>query len=209
MDAGSPEAACSVCIAVESFVAQLQVTVPCKEIIDHLQTQVEFLKRELGGRVGYRLRDARLLRNVSQGYLAKTVGLSVGHISKMEHGCQRGSREVLCALARALGAQEEWLLYGTAEMLDPSFDDSVLVRRGTRQRKPCVVGPDRLKVLKALDRGSRTRSELAHQTGFPTPKVSSILDWLSEQRLIVRVTWGRWALGRQRADLITGKMRDG
>jgi transcriptional regulator with XRE-family HTH domain len=59
-------------------------------------------KRPVDGRVGARLAAARQARGMSQGWLAKRIGVSVGLVQAYEHGRTRIAVERLMELAEVL-----------------------------------------------------------------------------------------------------------
>jgi transcriptional regulator with XRE-family HTH domain len=67
-------------------------------------------KRTVDGRAGARLLEIRKIRGLSQGRLAKTIGVTVGTIQAYEHGRSRITVERLEALADALQCEPADLL---------------------------------------------------------------------------------------------------
>jgi transcriptional regulator with XRE-family HTH domain len=59
-------------------------------------------KRRADGRIGTRLAEARKARGMSQGWLAKRIGVSVGTIQAYEHGRSRIPGDRLEALVSVL-----------------------------------------------------------------------------------------------------------
>jgi transcriptional regulator with XRE-family HTH domain len=59
-------------------------------------------KRRADGRIGTRLAEARKARGMSQGWLAKRIGVSVGTIQAYEHGRSRIPGDRLEALVGVL-----------------------------------------------------------------------------------------------------------
>jgi transcriptional regulator with XRE-family HTH domain len=59
-------------------------------------------KRPADGRIGTRLAEARKARGMSQGWLAKRIGVSVGTIQAYEHGRSRIPGDRLEALVGVL-----------------------------------------------------------------------------------------------------------
>lgn len=67
--------------------------------------------------IGERIREARQTYQVSQGTLAKRVGVSASAVSQWESGDVRGLKPAnLLATARALGINIQWLVYGSGRM---------------------------------------------------------------------------------------------
>jgi transcriptional regulator with XRE-family HTH domain len=67
-------------------------------------------KRRVDGRIGARLVAVRKARGMSQNWLAKRIGVSVGTVQAYEHGRARVTVERLEALADALQCKPADLL---------------------------------------------------------------------------------------------------
>jgi transcriptional regulator with XRE-family HTH domain len=67
-------------------------------------------KRTVNGRVGARLLEIRKIRGLSQGQLAKAIGVTVGAVQAYEHSRARIAVERLEALAEALQCEPADLL---------------------------------------------------------------------------------------------------
>jgi transcriptional regulator with XRE-family HTH domain len=67
-------------------------------------------KRPVNGRIGARLTEARKARGISQGWLAKRIGVSVGTIQAYERGRARITVERLEAIADVLRCEAGDLL---------------------------------------------------------------------------------------------------
>jgi len=65
--------------------------------------------------IGSRIREARKARKMTQGQLAKKVGMSQGSLSELETGESAGTTN-LAAIAHALQADAYWLETGKGEM---------------------------------------------------------------------------------------------
>jgi transcriptional regulator with XRE-family HTH domain len=70
--------------------------------------------RDLDCYIGNRLRERRLILGMSQGELAKTVGLAFQQIQKYETGADRISASRLFECAAALDAPFGWFVEGAA-----------------------------------------------------------------------------------------------
>jgi transcriptional regulator with XRE-family HTH domain len=70
-------------------------------------------KRRVDGRIGARLAEARKARGMSQAWLARRIGVSVGTVQAYEHGRARVTIERLQALAEALQCEPASLLKST------------------------------------------------------------------------------------------------
>ena len=69
--------------------------------------------------IGQRIREARQVYQLSQGGLAKRVGVSAAAVWQWESGDVRGLKPTnLLATARALGVNVQWLVYGSGRMYD-------------------------------------------------------------------------------------------
>ena len=60
------------------------------------------MKRPVDGRIGARLAEARKARRLSQGKLARAIGVSIGLVQSYEHGRCRVPIERLMAIAAVL-----------------------------------------------------------------------------------------------------------
>jgi transcriptional regulator with XRE-family HTH domain len=67
-------------------------------------------KRPVDGHIGTRLAEARKARGISQAWLAKRIGVSVGTVQAYEHGRARIAVDRLKALADALRCEPANLL---------------------------------------------------------------------------------------------------
>jgi transcriptional regulator with XRE-family HTH domain len=67
-------------------------------------------KRPADGRIGERLAEARKARGMSQGWLAKRIGVSVGTIQAYEHGRARIPADRIQALVGVLRCEAADLL---------------------------------------------------------------------------------------------------
>ena len=73
--------------------------------------------RELDRYIGSRLREQRLLLGMTQGELAKKLGLAFQQIQKYENGVDRISASRLFDCAMALGVPFGWFVEGAASTL--------------------------------------------------------------------------------------------
>jgi transcriptional regulator with XRE-family HTH domain len=62
-----------------------------------------------------RIREARQVRNLSQGSLARLAGIWSTQVSKWENGVYPVSIDNLERLSKALGVSMDWLLSGTGK----------------------------------------------------------------------------------------------
>jgi transcriptional regulator with XRE-family HTH domain len=86
-----------------------------------------YRKRPVDGRIGERLAAARKARGMSQGWLAKRIGVSVGTIQAYEHGRARIAVERLHALADALRCEP-------ADLLKQSESQPMTIHVNSRHR---------------------------------------------------------------------------
>jgi transcriptional regulator with XRE-family HTH domain len=84
-------------------------------------------KRPKDGRIGRHLAEIRKARGMSQGWLAKRIGVSVGTIQAYEHGRARIAVDRLQALADALRCE-------AAELLKQSESQPMTIHANSRHR---------------------------------------------------------------------------
>lgn len=200
MDRGEPSSdSCLVCEGLDELVKQLSSNgVSLYEIREHLLLRADSLNKTLTTSRSVRLREVRLMRGVSQYDLAKRCGVTNYHISKIEHGCERSSADLVRKIATVLGVDQEWLLTGTGAMEVPDFDCSLLDRKPRRKKKAGRLTEDAAKILIHLtERSSSARSEIVEATGLDVNRVSSHLGRLSDLDLAYNVSWGVWAATRE------------
>ena len=68
--------------------------------------------------IGKRLRTLRAYQRKTQTQMAKDLGISLSHYSKLEIGIGGMSHGLALALCREFNLPEEWLLYGTGPQPD-------------------------------------------------------------------------------------------
>ena len=68
--------------------------------------------------IGKRLRTIRAYQRKTQSTMAKELGISLSHYSKLEIGIGGMSRGLAFALCRQFEVPEQWLLYGEGEQPD-------------------------------------------------------------------------------------------
>ena len=96
-------------------------------------TETEAAKRAI---VAERLREARKLAGISQGHVAKILGLHRPSISAMESGKRRVSAYELARLAGIYDVGVSWLLGEAPETLDPQDPRLELAARELTKLKP-------------------------------------------------------------------------
>src|ERR1700732_1444750 len=79
--------------------------------------------RDLDRYIGQRLRERRLMQGMSQGELAKAVGLAFQQIQKYETGTDRISASRLFDCAAALDTPFGWFVEGATSTLDAVASD--------------------------------------------------------------------------------------
>jgi len=82
-------------------------------------------------RIGKKLRDHRLAKDLSLAEVAKQAEVSVGHLSQIERGLAAPSVRTFCVLSKILGVGPGWLLDDTAVPEHPF--DPYITRAATRQ----------------------------------------------------------------------------
>ena len=86
--------------------------------------------------IAQRLREARKLAGLSQGHVAKILGLHRPSVSEMEAGNRRVSAHELARLAETYDVGVAWLLGKAPTMLDPHDPRLELAARELAKLKP-------------------------------------------------------------------------
>lgn len=73
-------------------------------------------------KVGVRIRKVRKNLNLSQEEFAKKIGISQGHLSKIERGEQLPDKPLIMSIAYSFGINDSWLLTGEGEMFRKKKD---------------------------------------------------------------------------------------
>ena len=102
--------------------------------------------------IAARLREARKLAGLSQGHVAKMLGLHRPSVSEMEAGNRRVSADELARLAELYDVSVAWLLGETPDALDAQDPKLELAARELSKLKPEEL--DRLLRLLAAMRGN-------------------------------------------------------
>jgi transcriptional regulator with XRE-family HTH domain len=110
-------------------------------------TDTEAAKRAL---IAERLKEARKLAGLSQGHVAKMLGLHRPSVSEMEAGNRRVSADELVRLAGIYDVNVAWLLGETPDTLDAEDPRLELAARELTKLKPDDL--DRLLKLLAVMR---------------------------------------------------------
>lgn len=84
--------------------------------------------------MGVRLAQARTAAHLSQETLAERVGISPGHLSKLERGVAAVSLADLNRICEALSAEPDWILFGQQAPATP--DQLARLERLVRQCDP-------------------------------------------------------------------------
>ncbi|MGA8708780.1 MAG: helix-turn-helix transcriptional regulator [Steroidobacteraceae bacterium] len=111
----------------------------------------EAAKRSL---IAERLKEARKLAGLSQGHVAKMLGLHRPSVSEIEAGNRRVSADELSRLAGIYDVNVAWLLGETPDTLDAQDPRLELAARELTKLKPDDL--DRLLKLLAAMRGDPT-----------------------------------------------------
>ena len=114
-------------------------------------TDTEAAKRAL---IAERLKEARKLAGVSQGHVAKTLGLHRPSVSEIEAGNRRVSAHELSRLAEIYDVSIAWLLGEAPDTLDARDPRLELAARELTKLKPDDL--DRLLKLLAAMRSDTT-----------------------------------------------------
>lgn len=101
--------------------------------------------------IAERLREARKLAGLSQGNVAKMLGLHRPSVSEIEAGNRRVSAQELARLAEIYDVSVDWLLGETPDALDAQDPRLELAARELTKLKPDDL--DRLLKLLAAMRG--------------------------------------------------------
>lgn len=86
--------------------------------------------------IAARVREARRMAGLSQGQVAKMLGLQRPSVSEMEAGNRAVSAEELAKLAQIFEVSTSWLLGEGAERVDPQGDKLQLAARELNKLKP-------------------------------------------------------------------------
>ena len=109
--------------------------------------------------IGGRLREARKMAGLSQGHVAKILGLHRPSVSEMEAGNRRVSADELSRLAELYDVSVGWLLAEVPDALSPADPKLQLAARELSKLKPEDL--DRLlKLLAAMRTDNPTKTEL-------------------------------------------------
>ncbi len=114
-------------------------------------SETEAAKRSL---IAERLKEARKLAGLSQGHVAKMLGLHRPSVSEMEAGNRRVSADELARLAGIYDVNVAWLLGETPDTLDAQDPRLELAARELTKLKPDDL--DRLLKLLAAMRSDPT-----------------------------------------------------
>ena len=107
--------------------------------------------------IAKRIRAAREMAGLSQGQVAKLLGLHRPSISEIEGGNRRVSADELSRLAKLFDVSMSWLVAETAERLETDDPNLQLAARELSKLKPEDL--DRLMKLLAAMRENNSSSE--------------------------------------------------
>ena len=96
-------------------------------------TEIDSAKR---GQIAERLKEARKLAGLSQGHVAKILGLHRPSVSEMEAGNRRVSADELARLAEIYDVSVTWLLGEAPETMDARDPRLELAARELSKLKP-------------------------------------------------------------------------
>jgi transcriptional regulator with XRE-family HTH domain len=106
-------------------------------------------------RIGARLRELRLERNMSLGDLADAAEVSKGHLSSIEHGLAAITIQTISRLAKGLGLPPFYLLASPAE------DDRDLVAELVRKLPAHEIVKLRRELTKTTKEAAKTAAKAA------------------------------------------------
>lgn len=86
--------------------------------------------------IAARIREARRMAGLSQGQVAKMLGLQRPSVTEIESGNRAVSAEELAKLAEIFEVSTSWLLGEGAERVDPQDDKLQLAARELKKLKP-------------------------------------------------------------------------
>ena len=109
------------------------------------------LDSEKRAQIAERLKEARKLAGLSQGHVARMLGLHRPSVSEMEAGNRRVSADEVARLAEIYDVNVAWLLGEAPETLDAHDPRLELAARELSKLKPDDLG-NLLKLLAAMRR---------------------------------------------------------
>ncbi|BCJ92581.1 hypothetical protein acsn021_01500 [Anaerocolumna cellulosilytica] len=77
-------------------------------------------------KLGFRIKKARLNKNLTQENIADYVGCNVSHISNIENNHTKVSLNVLLAIANALNTSIDYLLYEQYDNSSLALDNAII-----------------------------------------------------------------------------------
>lgn len=86
--------------------------------------------------IAARIREARRMAGLSQGQVAKMLGLQRPSVTEIESGNRAVSAEELAKIAEIFEVSTSWLLGEGAERVDPQDDKLQLAARELKKLKP-------------------------------------------------------------------------
>src|SRR5436309_2447427 len=86
--------------------------------------------------IASRIREARKAAGLSQGQVARMLGLQRPSVSEMEAGNRRVTADEFARLAELFDVSPSWLLGGGVEKVDPHDTKLQLAARELRKLKP-------------------------------------------------------------------------
>jgi transcriptional regulator with XRE-family HTH domain len=67
--------------------------------------------------IGNQIKKIREFFDLSQVNFARELGITQAHVSKIEHGLEKPSEQLLLALSWRYGIRKEWIVYGDGAMM--------------------------------------------------------------------------------------------
>jgi transcriptional regulator with XRE-family HTH domain len=67
--------------------------------------------------IGNQIKKIREFFNLSQVNFARELGITQAHVSKIEHGLEKPSEQLLLALSWRYGIRKEWIAHGDGNMM--------------------------------------------------------------------------------------------
>ena len=115
-------------------------------------------------KIGARLRELRLERNMSLSDLAETADVSKGHLSSIEHGLAAITIQTISRLAKGLGLPPFYLL------ASPSDDDRDQVAELIRKLPAHEIVKLRRELVKSTKDAAKVAAKAAAKTQAARPK---------------------------------------
>ncbi len=117
----------------------------------------------LHSEIGFRIKEVRKLRKLSQSALAKSLGVSTKYISALESGERQPSKPLLLLVSCVQDIRADWLFTGQGEIThtgfepDPVVDEivEVLYELSPAARQQVLAYTKERLILEGAERGRR------------------------------------------------------